>query len=165
MVIESIEPGQTVTRQFQAVFSTAGQHVVEASIPEDALKADNKRWCVINIQRSQRVLLVDGDVRQTNSFFLESVIQPGERLNTGLTFDRVDASYLRDVSPEELATMDVVALLDVPRLDASAVDKLISYADAGGGVLMVLGENTNLTFANESLYRDGRACFSSPGSH
>lgn len=156
LVIESIEPGQTVTRQFQVVFSSAGQHVIEVSLPDDVLKPDNRRWCVIDIQRSQRVLLVDGDVRQMNAFYLESVISPGERLNTGLTFERVDPSYLRDVSQEELGMQDVVALLDVPRLDAAAVDKLIAFAQGGGGVLAVMGENTNLTFVNEVLYREGQ---------
>lgn len=155
MVIESIEPGQTVTRQFQVVFPSAGQHVVEVSLPEDALSADNHRWGVIDIQKSQRVLLVDGHVQQLNAFYLESVIKPSETLTTGMTFERVDASYLRDVSSEELAMQNVVALLDVPRLDPAAIDKLIAYAQSGGGILVVLGENTNLEHANESWYRAG----------
>jgi uncharacterized membrane protein len=156
VVIESIEPGQTVTRQFQVVFSAPGQHIVEVTLPEDSLTSDNQRWAVIDIRNSQRVLLVDGDVNQLNAFYFESALQPGERLRTGLTFQKVDPSYLRDVSEEELATYDSVALLDVPRLDPQAVDRLVDYCAAGGGVLMVMGGNTNLAFANEQLYRGGQ---------
>ncbi len=156
VVIESIEPGQTVSRQVQVVFPTAGGHVVEVSIPDDVLAADNARWCTIDIQQSQRILLVDGDVKQTNAFFFETVTSPGERLQTGMTVEKVDASYLRDVVQEELDAFDVVALLDVPRMDPQAVDKLIAFANSGGGVFMACGKNTNLAFANDQLYRGGR---------
>jgi uncharacterized membrane protein len=155
VVIEAIEPGQTVSRQVQVVFPAAGGHVVEVSIPDDVLAADNSRWCTIDIRQSQRILLVDGDVQQTNAFYFESVIQPGENLQTGMTVEKVDASYLRDVRAEELASFDVVALLDVPRMDTQAVDKLTEFAESGGGVLLVCGQNTNLAFANEQLYRNG----------
>ena len=156
VVIESIDPGQTVSRQVQVVFPSPGGHVVEVLIPDDVLAVDNTRWCTIDIQQSQRVLLVDGDVKQTNAFFFESVIQPGERLQTGMTLEKVDASYLRDVSEEELASFDVVALLDVPRMDPQAADKLTTFAEDGGGVMIVCGQNTNLSFANEQLYRGGK---------
>jgi uncharacterized membrane protein len=156
VVIESIEPGQTVSRQVQVVFPTAGGHVVEVSIPDDVLPADNVRWCTIDIRKSQRILLVDGDVRQANAFYFESVIAPGESLQTGMTVEKVDASFLRDVAEEELADFDVVALLDVPRMDPQAVDKLTEFAESGGGVLMVCGQNTNISYANDQLYRSGK---------
>lgn len=156
VVIESIEPGQTVSRQVQVIFSTAGGHIVEASIPDDILAADNARWCTIDIRQSQRILLVDGDVKQTNAFFFETVTSPGERLQTGMSVEKVDASYLRDVAIEELKAFDVIALLDVPRMDPQAVDNLINFANSGGGVFMACGKNTNLAFANEQLYRGGR---------
>lgn len=155
VVIEAIEPGQTVSRQVQVVFPTAGDHIVEVSIPDDVLPDDNSRWCSIDIRQTQRILLVDGDVRQANSFYFESVIQPGESLQTGMTVDKRDASYLRDVSKDELASYDVVALLDVPRMDAQAVDKVTEFAESGGGVLLVCGQNTNLGFANEQFHRGG----------
>jgi uncharacterized membrane protein len=156
VVIESIEPGQSVTRQFQVVFPSAGSHVVEVSIADDVLDADNRRWSTVTVKQSQRVLLVDGDVQQTNAFFFESVIQPGERLQTGMSFDRRDASYLRDCSDDDLNAYEVVALLDVPRLDPQAVSKLETFASAGGGLLIVCGGNTSPSFVNEQLYRQGK---------
>jgi uncharacterized membrane protein len=155
VVIESIEPGQTVSRQFQVIFASPGQHLIEVSLPDDSLLIDNRRWAVIDIRSSQRVLLIDGDIRQSNSFYFESVLQPGERLRTGLVFQRMDSSFLRDVSAEELLSYDSVVLLDVPRLDPQAVERLLEYGNSGGGILMVLGANTSLNVANEQLYRGG----------
>ncbi|MBX3422635.1 MAG: BatA domain-containing protein [Pirellulaceae bacterium] len=155
VVIESIGPGQSVTRQFQVVFPTAGQHIIEATLPDDALAADNRRHCVLDIHQSQRVLLIDGDALRSNAFYFQSVIQPGERLQTGISFDQFDASFLRDAAAERLLEYDVIALLDIPRLDPQAISKLEEYRDAGGGVLIMCGPNTNLQFANEQLYRGG----------
>ncbi len=159
VVIEQIGAGETVTRQVQVIFGVPGHHVVEVAIPDDALAVDNRRWCVIGIKQSQRVLLVDGDIQQTNAFYFETVINPAAGLQTGMSLEKADASYLRDTSPEALAAEDVIVLLDVPRLDAQAIAKLEDYCRSGGGLLIVGGRNTNLEFVNEQLYRDGEGIF------
>lgn len=155
VVIEQIAAGETVTRQVQVLFGLPGQHVVEVALPEDPLAMDNRRWCVIEIQQSQRVLLVDGAVDQSNAFFFKTALNPDAKLATGMTLETVDAAYLRDVSEEQLATWSAVALLDVPRLDAQAIDKLERYCGDGGGVFICVGPNTNIKTLNEQLYRDG----------
>lgn len=155
VVIEQIAAGETVTRQVQVLFSLPGQHVVEVSLPDDPLTVDNRRWCVIAIQQSQRVLLVDGAVDQSNAFFFKTALNPDAKLATGMTLETVDPSYLRDVPEEQLTTWSAVALLDVPRLDTQAVEKLERYCEAGGGVFICMGPNTNIKTANEQLYRDG----------
>lgn len=154
VVIEQISAGETVTRQVQVVFGLPGNHVVEVSIADDVLNLDNRRWCTLEIKQSQRVLLVDGEVDQSNAFFFEKVIRPGEQLSTGMQLEKYDSAYLRDVSPEALQQFDVIGLLDVPRLDPQAVEKLEAYCRGGGGILMVCGRNTNLKFVNEQLYRN-----------
>lgn len=159
VVIEQIEAGESVTRQVQVVFGVPGKHVVEVNLPDDSLAPDNRRWCVIGIRSSQRVLLVDGDIDQSNAFYFQTVLAPDARLRTGMTSERVDASYLRDVPPETLEQFDVVALLDVPRLEPQAVAKLEAYARAGGGVFFACGDNTNLNWVNETLYRGGEGLF------
>ncbi len=159
IVIEQIAAGETVTRQVQVIFGLPGDHVVEASLPDDSLAADNRRWCVIGIRQSQRVLLVDGDIQQANAFYFETAINPDARLRTGMSMEKVDAAYLRDVSQTELDTWDVVALLDVPRLDDQAINKLEEFCRGGGGIFFVCGANTNLKFVNENLYRQGDGLF------
>ncbi len=159
VLIEQIQAGETVTRQVQVIFGLPGQHVVEVVLPDDSLATDNRRWSVIGIRDSQRVLLVDGEVDQSNAFYFQTVLAPDARLRTGMTAQRVDATYLRDVPAETLGQFDVVALLDVPRLEPQAVNKLEDFCRSGGGLFVVCGRNTNLQFVNESLYRDGVGFF------
>ncbi len=159
VLVEQIEPGETVTRQVQVIFGTAGQHVVEVTLPDDSLATDNRRWSVIGIRSSQRVLLVDGETNRSNAFYFQTVLSPDARLRTGMTSEQVDAAALRDMPPESLAGYDVVALLDVPRLDAAAVAKLEDFCRGGGGILVVCGRNTNLQFVNQELYREGAGFF------
>jgi len=155
VVIEQIAAGETVTRQVQVLFGLPGQHVVEVSLPEDPLAIDNYRWCVIEIQQSQRVLLVDGAIDQSNAFYFKTALNPDAKLATGMTLETVDSSYLRDVPEEQLSTWNAVALLDVPRLDVQAIDKLERYCEAGGGVFICVGPNSNVKTLNEQLYREG----------
>lgn len=159
VLIEQIEAGETVTRQVQVIFGLPGKHVVEVQLPDDCLATDNRRWSVIGIREAQRVLLVDGETDQSNSFYFQTVLSPDARLRTGMTAEQVDAAYLRDVPPETLANFDVVALLDVPRLEPQAVNKLEDFCRSGGGLFVICGRNTNLQFVNESLYRLGAGLF------
>lgn len=159
IVIEQIDAGESVTRQVQVVFGVPGKHVVEISVPDDSLGTDNKRWCVVGIRQSQRVLLVDGEVNRSNAFYFQTVLAPDPRLRTGMTSETVDAGYLRDVPAETLEDFDVIALLDTPRLDEQAISKLEVFCRGGGGVFIVCGRNTNLQFTNQSLYRDGQGLF------
>ncbi len=159
VVIEQIAAGETVTRQVQVVFGIAGKHVVEITLPEDPLPTDNKRWCVIGIRESQRVLLIDGEPDRANAFYFQTVLSPDSRLRTGMTAEQADAAYLRDVPAETLNEFDVIALLDVPRLERQAIAKLEEFCRAGGGLFISCGRNTNLQFVNEELYRDGAGLF------
>ncbi|MEO8268622.1 MAG: BatA domain-containing protein, partial [Aureliella sp.] len=159
VVIEQIAAGETVTRQVQVIFGTAGQHAVEVTLPEDSLATDNRRWSVIGIRSSQRVLLVDGEVDRSNAFFFQTVLAPDARLRTGMTSETVDAAAVRDMPIETLASFDTVALLDVPRLDRQAVNKIEDFCRSGGGVLVVCGRNTNLQFVNQELFREGEGFF------
>lgn len=159
VVIEQISAGETVTRQVQVVFGVPGDHVVEAAIDRDALTADNRRWCTIEIEAAQTVLLIDGEIDQSNAFFFENVVNPNPQLSTGIQVEKNDAAFLRDVTPELLAKFDVIALLDVPRMDAQAISKLEQYCRDGGGLLQLCGRNTNLKYVNESLFRNGEGFF------
>lgn len=159
VVIEEIGAGETVSRQAQVIFGVPGNHAVEATIESDQLEMDNRRWCTVAIKQSQRVLLIDGEVDQSNAFFIENMVRPNPNVSTGIEVEKRDASYLRDVAEESLAEFDSIALLDVPRIDEQGIEKLESYCRSGGGLLFIGGPNTNLRFVNEALYRGGDGFF------
>ena len=73
VVIEQIAAGETVTRQVQVMFGDCPASTWSKSrLPDDPLPTDNKRWCVIGIRESQRVLLVDGERKSSQCVLLSN---------------------------------------------------------------------------------------------
>ena len=158
VLIDEIPAGETAMRQVQLVFATPGQHVVEATLPEDRLQVDNHRWCVIGIRQSQEILVIDDSASLQTQFFLKTALQPDAKQATGMSVDVRDASYLRDATSEALAKWDVIVLLEGPMLDPGALGRLESYIKTGGGVAFIAGPSTTPTKVNE-YYRGGSGFF------
>jgi hypothetical protein len=162
LLIDEIGPGETVTRRVQVFFTTPGKHVVEAILPEDPIEADNRRWCVIDFQRGEKTLVIDGTTEQLHSYYLQVGFRPLQRSNTGIEPDTQPVSFLRDAKPEMLNQYSTIYLLDVPRLDGRAVESLEAYVRGGGGVAIFTGPSTLIDFYNRSLYRDGQGMLPAP---
>ncbi len=159
VVIDEIRPGETATARFQVYFPQAGQHVVEAELPDDAVTADNRRWCVIDLPAAEQVLVIDGSPDQHHGFFLSAAFAPGQRTNTGIRPDVQPAAFLRDATPESLAQYRAIYLLDLDRVDPHVVPVLEDYVKAGGGMGIFVGDQVNVAFYNQHLYRDGQGLF------
>ena len=123
----------------QVYFPQPGKHVVEASLPEDPVEADNRRWCVIDFPDGERVLVIDGTDEQQHAYFLEVAFRPLERSNTGIRPEVKPASFLRDATLETLNAYSAIYLLDVPRLDGRAAETLEAYVQGGGGLAIFVG--------------------------
>lgn len=162
VLIDELPAGQSTTRQIQVFFPLPGQHVVQATLPDDLVAADNVRWTVIDVHEGENVLVVDGDPGKRNAYYLGSAFQPGARASTGIVVTEKETSYLRDTSPESLAAYRAIYLLDVDRLDERAVDNLEKYVRAGGGLAIFVGEHVNYAFYTTRLYRDGQGLFPLP---
>ena len=146
LLIDRIGAGETVTRRTQVYFANAGQHVVSATLPVDAVAADNRRWCVVDFSDGIPILVIDGDPQQTNAAYLSSVFQPGERVTTGIRPEIETTSFLRDAQPEDLSKFRAIYLLDVPRLDPLATKNVENYVRNGGGLGVFFGPNSDLGF-------------------
>lgn len=155
LLIDEIGPGETATRRVQVYFPQPGQHVVEAILPEDPVEADNRRWVVIDFPDGERSLVIDGTDEQQHSYYVEAAFRPLERSNTGIRPEVQPVSFLRDVAPETLRAYATVFLLDVPRLDNAAVEKLEAYVKSGGGLAVFTGPETNIAFYNSALFKEG----------
>ena len=162
VLIDQIDPGETATRRVQAFFPKPGRHVVEASLPDDPVEADNHRWCVIEFPAGEPVLIVDGSPAQQHAYFLQSAFQPGGRANTGVLPDTKTAAFLRDATPDVLASYRTIYLLDVPRLDDRAIENLEAFVQRGGGLAFFAGPDMDLAFYNHRLYRGGAGLFPLP---
>lgn len=162
LVFDDIKAGETATRRVQVFFPKPGQHVVEASLAEDAIASDNRRWTVIDFPEGEQVLLIDGSADQRHSFYVAAAFAPGQRANTGVRPTVKEPAYLRDVAPQELGRYRSIYLLDVPRLDDSAISALEQYARGGGGVAFFMGDDVGFKFYNDKLYRGGKGIFPVP---
>ena len=140
LLVDRIDAGETVTRQVQILFPQPGSHVIEAQLPPDPLLADNKARCILDLEEGLRVLLVDGDPSGKHSFFVESALDPGGNVKTGLLMTRQPPEFLRDADPETLDRYACIIVQAVPRFDARAVENLHQFVSRGGGLAFFFGE-------------------------
>ncbi len=159
LLIDRIDPGATVTRRVQVYFPAPGRHVVEVELPEDALPADNRRWCVIDFPETEPVLVIDGDPDGQNAQFLSALFQPGVHARTGIRADVKPVSFLRDTTAEQLAEYYTIFLCDLPRIDSVAVEHLEAYVRSGGGVVFFAGPQWAIAAHNAALFRNGEGLF------
>jgi hypothetical protein len=140
LLIDRIEPGESVTRHTQVLFPRSGSHVITAQLPPDSLQADNRAHCVIDLQEGLQVLLIDGDAAGKHSFYFESALSPGGTAKTGLVMTREGPEYLRDADPEALTRFACIIMQAVPGLDMRAIENLHGYVAGGGGLAIFFGE-------------------------
>ncbi len=159
IVLEEIPAGKEMTRRFPVLFATAGQHEITARLESDAIAADNSRSLVVEVAKVVDVLVIDGDSRGQDAFFLSTALAPGGKITSGLRPVIESPSYLRDHSLEGFAA---IYLLNIGRLDPSAINALEAYVEGGGGVGFFLGELSRADFFNQQLYRDGKGLFPLP---
>jgi hypothetical protein len=157
--IEEIPPGRSVSQRFQVRFPTAGEHRVVAHLETDAVAADNFRYAVVEFATDVPVLLVDGDPGAVSARYLESALKPGGTVTTGIR-PRIEGPRYLSLNP--LDAYQTIYLLDVDRLDPSAIEALEEYVAAGGGLGVFLGERSDSKFMTDELYREGSGLFPLP---
>ena len=158
VLFNEIKPGESATSRVQVYFPEPGKHVVEAELQGDTIQTDNTRWSIVDFLAGVPVLVIDGDITQRNAYFLNSAFEPG-RKNTGIRPDVQPTNFLRDAEPEVLAAYHTIYLLDVDRLEESAISNLEEYVSEGGGLGIFSGPNLNIAFYNDNFYREGRGLF------
>jgi hypothetical protein len=159
IVIEEIPAGRTVTRRVPVLFTTAGQHEVTARLETDAVEIDNARSLVVDMPKVANVLVIDGDSKAMDAFFLSSALAPGGKTASGLNPLVEMPRYLRDHALDQFET---IYLLNVARLEAPEISALESFVKAGGGLGIFLGELVRAEFVNDQLYRGGDGLFPLP---
>jgi hypothetical protein len=161
--IAEIPAGGVGTQRFDARFTKAGPHLVEATIAADTVAADNKRTMAVDVVDRVDVLLIDGDPagsgRAGDAFYVATALAPGAGAATGLR-PRIEPP--RSLGTLDLASFACIWLLDVERLDMPEIAALEAFARAGGGVVFFTGPRTKAEFVNRSLHRGGEGLFPVP---
>jgi hypothetical protein len=159
IVVEELPPGKQVTRRFPVLFATAGQHEIVARLASDAVPTDNVRSLVLDVPNAVDVLVIDGDPKAKDAFFLTTALSPGGKITSGLRPVVESPAYLRDHALEGFST---IYLLNVGRLEPEHVAALEKFVKAGGGLGIFLGEQSRAEFINSQLYRGGEGLFPLP---
>ena len=108
-----------MTRRFPVPFQTAGQHQITA-------RCKATPWPPTTFARSwsifprRSVLVIDGDAKRQDAFFLSTAIAPGGKITSGLRPVIETPRYLRDHS---LAQFDTIYLLNIARLEPAEVER------------------------------------------
>ncbi|MHC4402844.1 MAG: BatA domain-containing protein [Planctomycetota bacterium] len=157
--VSQIPPGETVKERFQVRFARAGEHAITARLETDAVAADNARYGVVDFPERVPVLLIDGDPEATDARYLSAALAPGGPVTTGISPQIERPRYLGANSLDEFGA---IYLMNVDRLEPSAVEAVEDYLRAGGGVAVFAGERTSSRLINDSLYRNGEGFFPVP---
>ncbi len=139
-------PFETLEVTFPMLIAQSGPKVIEAKLPGDSLAADNERRMVLDLPKTRSVLLVEGDKQESESTAFAAAFAPQASLQTGWQTRVVKSKNLDSLG--DLSATAVICLLDVPPLGSQAIRELGTYVQQGGGVLNVLGPQTDRAFYN-----------------
>ena len=127
----------------------SSSHDLTVEIDSDGFAVDDRRSVHVEMARTLRVLVVDGDPRtirnEDEAFFFETALRsgvPGAQLTTKLP---------DDVATEALSGYTVVALLNVGRPSTALASALEHFVEAGGGLLLTVGDRVDTVLWNERL--------------
>jgi len=132
----SLEPNAATTVQFAP--RPMGNEAVRGTVlaGSDALPGDNTFFFMINPGETLDVLVLENPrAHESDSFFFERALSVGLR-----PAFRVERRSVSQFQAGDLVGIDAVLINDAPFPSGSAGDALRGYIDAGGGVIVALGE-------------------------
>jgi hypothetical protein len=143
--VVSLAPGERQLKQFLASLPTGSRFAdLVVELDPDALSIDDRRHARTELREEVRALLVNGDPRtvryEDELFYLEAALRPGDRADSGTVLTTVTVDDLPEAS---LADFDVVVLANVRALRRELVARLAAWVQAGGGLMLTVGENVD----------------------
>jgi hypothetical protein len=145
----ALAPGGTAQKSLSARAEAGGAVSGAVVLQPDALAEDDRRDFVVQVPQELRVLVVDGapsSVRyRDEAFFYEAALTaPGSPARP--TLRDAEAGWR-----EKLTDYDVVALLNVPAPAPEAAARLKAFVEAGGGLLISMGDQVETDSWNQRL--------------
>lgn len=160
LALDEISPRDQTTHKFRVQFASTGAHELKASLGPDAVDIDNRRYYACDLPAARPVLIIDGSPDGRGGRQLSLALAPGGNIRTGWQPHVEPASFLVDV--DRLNEQAAVFLLDMPRLADDELAALESYVRSGGGLALFVGPQTDRSFYNDRLYRNGEGIFPTP---
>ena len=167
--VAEIKAGEEGTFAFLPGFTSAGDHLVEVRIDDDALPTDNKRALVVSVRDALNVLLVDGSPKPEpfagETDYLAQALSPDEKssdpaaggsTNGGSTVAiKTEVVNESQLSARDLSAFDAVVLCNVAEFKSAEVSALDAFLKQGGGVVVFGGDAVVADSYNQMLYKNG----------
>ena len=142
-----IDSGSSKVIPFLANYNKPGDLSITAKISKDNLSEDNFRNIVVNVRPGIRVLCATDSVNEglsnsTNGlFFLENALRlRSNDEEAGIQVTSVDSS---DLTLEKLNDYDIIVLANVSSPSIEIANRLKTFTENGGGLILFAGENIN----------------------
>ncbi len=164
-MIDEIPPGDSRQAEIRILPPQAGSAVLSARLAADELPGDNEAHLAIEVRPAIHALVVDGrkalEPRDSESYFLASVIDPYDDGRFGTTCEVVPTDSLDDVDFGDYDLVFLTAVREFPLQPGSdgasypSLTRLEEYVRDGGGLVIFTGPQINLGFYNGPLFAEG----------
>jgi hypothetical protein len=153
-MIDSLPAGKTAVVSLAGTFTAPGRHWVTATIPHDAMPADDSRTITVRGIGTVRVLVIDGPgpdrAGQSATDFVRGALLPVPPDQTAGYFVKIEVVRPGDVTASWLDKTDVVIAVDAP-LPPTAAKAIDQFVRAGGGFFYFPGDGTDPASVNAGL--------------
>jgi hypothetical protein len=119
-------------------------------IEDDALEIDNKRYFVLHVPATIRVLLVGSTPQDTR--FPALALAPGNDTTTEGLFT-VQKTLEQEFSTIDVSKFDVVFFCGVRRVSPSSAERLQQFVRSGNGLMIFPGEGIDFANYNDLIFR------------
>ena len=155
-----LPPGQEVPVQFSQTFESPGEHRLEVRITGDSLAIDNQRFLSLPVKEELNVLLVNGKPAGRPSdnatFYVETALRPRTKDNPWDGVTRPTVIRETELVTADLSRYDSIILCNIGLFEPREADLLKTYVEAGGGLVICLGDNVQVANYNQVLYAKGQ---------
>ena len=152
--------GKTVPPlRFPVRLTSSEANRLEVRLEPDALPDDNRRYMALQVPDALEVLLIAPSFTagsESAAQYVRVALAPGGA-RSGILVRQEPPSFLAE--QQSLRSFSAIFLLDLPTLEPSSVRALENYVADGGGVAFFPGENTDLEFVRNQLYKEGNGLF------
>ena len=147
-----ISPGAMLDKSLTHAFETTGHLPVRMQLEPDALREDDVRYAIADVRRPVRTLIVDGAPsgvpKEGEVFYVERALLAGARDKPSpriVTMDELHRIALTD--------FDVLMMVGVASIPGDDAERIVSFVEGGGGLLISTTKDLDADAYNRVLAR------------
>ena len=148
-----IEPNDSLDAAFRIKIDlqTESAHTGRVEIESDALEIDNVRYFTVQSMKSIKVHCVNGERKRNDiddeTFFLtRALVDVGD---DGVPVDYTESTTIP--SAAAIQSYDVLILANLSKMSSTEAERLKTYVNAGGGLILTMGDQVDSSVYQQHL--------------